>query len=110
MRTNICCKRSNALGWASGVAQHIATVAGLAGDERSLWRIFANHVAELDQSASLATPEWLVLDEIYLLHKSRAVLTNVGPRTLVDMLGNRYCQPTPMRLDGRPLCAAKTAS
>jgi transposase len=53
---------------------------------RSIFRIFAKR--ELGK-LELVTPDWMGLDELYILSKFRGVVTNVKDRTLVDMLPNR---------------------
>ena len=53
---------------------------------RSIIRIFAKReLAKLEP----VTPEWMGLDELYILSKFRGVVTNVKDRTLVEMLPNR---------------------
>jgi transposase len=53
---------------------------------RSIFRLFAKReLAKLEP----VTPEWMGLDELYILSKFRGVVTNVKDRTLVDMLPNR---------------------
>lgn len=46
-------------------------------------------MAHLDKTVRFETPEWLGIDEIYLLGKHRCVIANVARRTLIDMLPNR---------------------
>jgi len=53
---------------------------------RNIFRIFAKR--ELSKLEPL-TPEWMGLDELYILSKFRGVVTNVKDRTLVEMLPNR---------------------
>lgn len=58
-------------------------------DERTVRRIFRDHAAHLDKTMRFETPEWLGIDEIYLLGRHRCVIANVARRTLIDMLPNR---------------------
>jgi transposase len=53
---------------------------------RNIFRVFAKR--ELTKLEPV-TPEWMGLDELYILSKFRGVVTNVKDRTLVDMLPNR---------------------
>lgn len=51
--------------------------------ERTVRRIVANHVSTLKQTVAFETPDWLGLDEIYILGKDCGVVTNVERRYLV---------------------------
>ncbi len=56
------------------------------GVVRNVFRRYAK--AQLDKLEPV-TPEWMGLDELFILSKFRGVVTNVKDRTLVDMLPNR---------------------
>ncbi len=58
-------------------------------DERTVRNIFVDYVKELNAGYAPLTPEWLGIDELYLIRKPRCVLTNVAKRTLVDVLEDR---------------------
>jgi transposase len=57
--------------------------------EKTIRNIFKAHVADLAKTVVFATPEWLGIDELYLLKKPRCIITNVKERTVVDLLVNR---------------------
>ncbi len=57
--------------------------------EKTIRNIFKEHVANLAKTVIFATPEWLGIDELYLLKKPRCIITNVKERTVVDLLINR---------------------
>ena len=78
--------------WVSqqSVKRTFASIADDTGvDEKTIRNIFKDYVASLDASTPFVTPRWLGLDEIHILKKPRAVITNVEHRTVVDILENR---------------------
>lgn len=53
---------------------------------RRIWHVYAKReMAKLGP----VTPEWLGIDEVMLLGKYRAILTNIGQKTMVDLLPDR---------------------
>lgn len=65
-------------------------VADLVGvDEKTVRLIFRDYVKHLEDHYKFILPAALGIDEIYLLGKSRCVLTNVEQRTVVDLLKDR---------------------
>ena len=52
-------------------------------------RLFKTYSEYLDQEYRVETPRWLGMDEIYLIRQSRAVLTNLEKRTIIDMIRDR---------------------
>jgi transposase len=59
-------------------------------DEKTVRNIFNAHVARLDETVTFVTPEWLGIDEVYLLRKPRCVLTNVKEATVIEVMPDRY--------------------
>lgn len=57
--------------------------------EKTVRRIFALHVEELEAKRQVVTPAYLGIDEIHLIGKPRCILTNVDVRTVVDLLEDR---------------------
>lgn len=57
--------------------------------EKTIRNIFKEHVVNLAKTVVFATPEWLGIDELYLLKKPRCIITNVKERTVIDLLINR---------------------
>lgn len=58
-------------------------------DERTIRNVFFDHIRNLDSSWMPRTPEWLGIDELFLIRKPRCMLTNVSDNTVVDMLPDR---------------------
>jgi transposase len=62
-------------------------------DEKVVRGVFARysetHIKELEIKAG----RWLGMDELYLLGKHRCILTNIGDRTVIDLLKVRHLQP-----------------
>ena len=57
--------------------------------ERTVRRIFHEKLIDLSEDREPITPRWLGLDEIHLLGKPRAVITNLREHTMLDLLRNR---------------------
>ena len=64
--------------------------------------IFLDYVAYLDTAISFLTPRVLGIDEIHLIGEARCVLTNVGERTLIDILPSRIKEAVYRRLVEMP--------
>jgi transposase len=58
-------------------------------DEKTVRNVFDAYVSELEKKFQRETPVWLGVDEIKL-GRFRAIFTNIGDRTLIDMLPDRY--------------------
>ena len=58
-------------------------------DERSVRRVFEHWSEAQLATLNFATPKWLGIDEVHLLHAARGVLTNIDQRALIDILPNR---------------------
>lgn len=65
----------------------VASDVGL--DERTIRNIFNDYVDELNDSYWPQTPNWLGIDELFLVRKPRCIFTNVQANTIIDMLPNR---------------------
>ncbi|SHK64379.1 ISL3 family transposase [Alicyclobacillus tolerans] len=57
-------------------------------DEKTIRNIFRDYINYLEQTVCFETPNWLGIDEIHII-KPRCVLTNIGQRTILDILPNR---------------------
>ncbi|MHB8176879.1 MAG: ISL3 family transposase [Vulcanimicrobiaceae bacterium] len=58
-------------------------------DERSVRRIFQDHITDLEAEVRFEAPRWLGIDEIHIIKKPRAVISNVESRTIVNLLRDR---------------------
>lgn len=56
--------------------------------EASVRTLFKDYVAKLESQIKFETPQWLGMDEIYLI-KPRGVIANVQDNTMIDLLVNR---------------------
>ena len=56
--------------------------------EGTIRNIFRDYVNELEAQFRFETPQWMGIDEIYLI-KPRCLITNIQNNTVVDMLVNR---------------------
>lgn len=64
--------------------------------EGTVRNVFAAYTERMANEFAPETPEWLGLDEVYLLKKPRCVVTNIRHSTIVDMLADRN-KPTVQR-------------
>ncbi len=72
------------------IKRTFASVAQETGlNEITVRRLFKKHSEQLGKDYRVETPRWLGMDEIYLIRKSRAVLTNLEKRTIIDMIRDR---------------------
>ena len=58
-------------------------------NEKTVRNIFTDFVDDLDENRNIVTPNWLGIDELFLIGKPRCMLTNVQERRIVDLLVNR---------------------
>lgn len=58
--------------------------------EKTIRRIFAEYVRQLEHTIKFATPKWMGLDEIFLLRRPHGIITNVKERTILNLLKDRY--------------------
>ncbi|OLV20127.1 Il-IS 2 transposase [Deinococcus marmoris] len=58
-------------------------------DDKTVRNIQDNLVQRLERNAKFETPEWLGIDELYIGDTPRAVFTNIGDETLIEMLEDR---------------------
>lgn len=74
----------------AALSRPFTRVAGEVGiHERSVRRIFKDHIEYLDQAVRIETPHALGIDEVKLAGDFRCVLANVEARTMVDILEKR---------------------
>jgi transposase len=72
-------------------------------NEKTVRNIFNDYVAELERSYYPLTPDWLGIDELFLVRKPRCIFTNVEHRTVMDLLPNRDKASVSRWLAERPL-------
>lgn len=60
--------------------------------EATVRNILKAHIKELEKKYRFETPRILGIDEVHLNRKMRLVLTNIGEKTIVDMIDNRNKQ------------------
>lgn len=79
-----------ALGSNSDVARDVGV------DEKTVRSIFMDYYQAKDAEYKVVAPRVLGLDELYLGKQFRAILTNIGEGTVIDLLPNRF-KPTVTR-------------
>jgi transposase len=57
--------------------------------EGTVRNVFHAYIARMKETVTTITPEWLGIDELWLLRKPRAIITNVKENTLIDILADR---------------------
>lgn len=66
--------------------------------------IFQDHVESLERQFKFEAPKWMGIDEIHIIKKPRAVISNIHANTIVDMLPDRNKKTVAAyltRLEGR---------
>lgn len=58
-------------------------------DEKTVRNIFRDYVQRLATEVKFETPRWMGVDEIHIIKKPRAVITNIENNTVVELLPNR---------------------
>lgn len=58
-------------------------------DEKTIRNIFRDYVSRLAEEIKFETPKWMGIDEIHIISKPRAVITNIEMNTVVEILPNR---------------------
>ena len=58
-------------------------------DDKTIKNILDGLVQRLERDAHFETPEWLGIDELKIIKNYRAVITNIGQETLIEMLPDR---------------------
>ncbi len=71
-------------------------------DERSVRRVFEHWSDDQLNKLDFATPKWLGIDEVHLLHAARGVLTNIDQGALIDLLPNRTQETMANRIQRMP--------
>lgn len=74
------------------VAQHTFTsIAEEIGvTEGTIRNVFSDHINELERTVRFETPKWMGIDEIHIIKRPRAVISNLDNNTAVNLLPNRY--------------------
>lgn len=58
--------------------------------EGTIRNVFRDYVNELERTVRFETPQWMGIDEIHIIGKPRAVISNIKNNTAVDLLPNRF--------------------
>ncbi len=58
-------------------------------NEKTVRNIFTEHVEQLDSERTISAPEWLGIDELFMLKHYRCILTAPGEKRIIDMLPDR---------------------
>lgn len=67
----------------TGVAEEIGVTEG------TIRNVFSDYVNELERTVRFETPKWMGIDEIHIIQKPRAVISNLHNNTAVNLLPNR---------------------
>ncbi|MDE2174624.1 MAG: ISL3 family transposase [Betaproteobacteria bacterium] len=70
--------------------------------EGTIRNVFADHVAELERTVKFQTPHWMGIDEIHIIRRPRAVISNLKNNTAVNMLPDRDKKTVARYLAGLP--------
>ena len=65
--------------------------------EGTIRNVFADHVAELERTVKFQTPHWMGIDEIHIIRRPRAVISNLKNNTAVNIGDFNQISPTPAR-------------
>jgi transposase len=57
--------------------------------EGTIRNVFSDYVTELERTIRFETPKWMGIDEIHIIQKPRAVISNLHNNTAVNLLPNR---------------------
>lgn len=72
-------------------------------DEKTVRNVFDDWTAEqMVRYGNIKTPRILGLDEVHLLRKPRGILTNIGERTMIDLLPKRTQAVVAKRIAAMP--------
>ena len=67
----------------TGIAEEIGVTEG------TIRNVFSDYVNELERTVRFETPKWMGIDEIHIIKKPRAVISNLQNNTAVNLLPNR---------------------
>ena len=67
----------------TGIAEEIGVTEG------TIRNVFSDYVSELERTVKFETPKWMGIDEIHIIQKPRAVISNLHNNTAVNLLPNR---------------------
>lgn len=57
--------------------------------EGTIRNVFSDYVNELERTVRFETPKWMGIDEIHIIQRPRAVISNLHNNTAVNLLPNR---------------------
>ena len=66
---------------------HVAEEVGI--NEMTVKNVFRDYINELEQIVRFETPQWMGIDELHIIRKPRAVISNIHNNTIVEVLPNR---------------------
>lgn len=78
----------------TGIAEEIGVTEG------TIRNVFSDFVNELERTVSFETPKWMGIDEIHIIQRPRAVITNLHNNTAVNLLPNRFKKTVATYLSG----------
>lgn len=78
----------------TGIAEEIGVTEG------TIRNVFSDYVNELERTVRFETPEWMGIDEIHIIQRPRAVITNLHNNTAVNLLPNRFKKTVATYLSG----------
>lgn len=67
----------------TGIAEEIGVTEG------TIRNVFSDYLTELERTVRFETPKWMGIDEIHIIQKPRAVISNLHNNTAVNLLPNR---------------------
>ena len=67
----------------TGIAEEIGVTEG------TIRNVFSDYLTELERTVRFETPKWMGIDEIHIIQKPRAVISNLDNNTAVNLLPNR---------------------
>ena len=70
--------------------------------EGTIRNVFAAHAAALEHTVKFQTPHWMGIDEIHIIRRPRAVISNLKNNTAVNMLPDRDKKTVARYLAGLP--------
>lgn len=68
--------------------------------EGTIRNVFSDYVNELERTIRFETPKWMGIDEIHIIQRPRAVISNLGKNTAVNLLPNRNKKTVASYLSG----------
>lgn len=80
----------------SSIAEEIGVTEG------TVRNVFRDYVNELERTVRFETPTWMGIGEIHIIKRPRAVISNLGNNTAVNLLPDRFKKTVTAYLAGLP--------